>query len=69
MNTNSPTFCKMAHLGLNLDMSGMVQPCTISSYWIKDKDNNHMKLNKNTAEEAWNNEGRRQFVKNLENFL
>ena len=67
MNTNSPTFCKMAHLGLNLDMSGMVQPCTISSYWIKDKDNNHMKLNKNRAEEAWNNEGRRQFVKNLDN--
>lgn len=67
MNTNSPTFCKMAHLGLNFDMSGMVQPCTISSYWIKDKDNNHMKLNKNTAEEAWNNDGRRQFVKNLDN--
>ena len=34
--------------------------------WIKDKDNNHLRLNKNTLQEAWDNDGRKQFVKNLD---
>ena len=66
MNSKSSTYCKMAHLGLNCDMSGMVQPCTISTYWIKDKENNHLRLNKNTLQESWDNDGRKQFVKNLD---
>ncbi len=67
MADESPTHCKMANLGLNFDMSGMIQPCTISSYWIKDKNNNYMRLSSSTVEEAWNNEGRKQFVANLNN--
>ena len=47
----SDTHCKLAQLALNLDMSGMVSPCNITSHWLQDSNKENFRLNKDSIEE------------------
>jgi len=67
MSEKSPTYCKLANTSLNFDMSGMVGPCSQSSFWIKNKDNSHMRISSNTPQEMWDCESRKEFVNDLNN--
>jgi MoaA/NifB/PqqE/SkfB family radical SAM enzyme len=58
----SDTHCKLAQLALNLDMSGMVSPCNITSHWLQDNNKENFRLNKNSIEEIWNSSSRKELI-------
>ena len=66
MSKESSTYCKFAHLGINCDMSGMVQPCQLSTYWFKDQNGDFLHLKQDTLKDAWRSESRRQFIEKLD---
>jgi MoaA/NifB/PqqE/SkfB family radical SAM enzyme len=58
----SDTHCKLAQLALNLDMSGMVSPCNITSHWLQDNNKKNFRLNKNSIEEIWSSDSRKELI-------
>jgi len=58
----SDTHCKLAQLALNLDMSGMISPCNVTSHWLKNKNNENFRLNKNSIEEIWRSDSRKELI-------
>ena len=64
-----PIECKLVKLGLNLDMSGMVQPCNVAtneSICKKDDGTNYNLLN-DDIQEIWNSKSRRKIIEDHEN--
>lgn len=43
-------------------MSGMVSPCNVTSHWLKDHDGQNFRLNKNSIEEIWNSDSRKELI-------
>ena len=58
----SDTHCKLAQMALNLDMSGMVSPCNITSHWLQDNNKENFRLNKNSIEEIWHSDSRKELI-------
>lgn len=60
--------CKLAKLALNFDMSGMVQPCNLTSWYLKDlKDDRHYNVLTDDIKDIWNSEHRKQLIADHEN--
>ena len=67
-NNSSTTFCKLATLSLNLDMSGMVSPCNLTNYWLRDtKDARHFNLLDDDIKSIWNSSYRQELLKDHKN--
>ena len=64
---NSSTHCKLAKLSLNLDMSGMVSPCNLSNYWLKDKEGKNFRLIDDSIEDIWHSEHRKKLIEAHDN--
>lgn len=59
MSTN----CKLAKLALNFDMSGMVMPCNLTTWYLKDlKDDRHYNVLTDDVEKIWNSEHRKKLI-------
>jgi len=58
----SDTHCKLAQLALNLDMSGMVSPCNVTSHWLQNNNKENFRLNKHSIEEIWNSDSRKELI-------
>jgi radical SAM protein with 4Fe4S-binding SPASM domain len=59
MSTN----CKLAKLALNFDMSGMVMPCSLTKWYLKDlKDDRHFNVLTDDVEKIWNSEHRKKLI-------
>jgi len=56
------TECKLAKLALNFDMSGMVQPCHLTDYFLKDKDGRHFNVLTDDVKDIWNSEHRKKLL-------
>lgn len=52
---NSPTYCKLAEVALNLDMSGIVSPCSETNYWLEGEDRYHINVLKDDLSDVWKN--------------
>ncbi len=64
MNTN----CKLAKLALNFDMSGMVQPCNYTSWYLKDlKDERHYNVLTDDVKDIWESEHRKKLISDHDN--
>jgi radical SAM protein with 4Fe4S-binding SPASM domain len=63
------TKCKLAELSLMLDMSGMVSPCPICTWWYKDTtaEHHHMFDVNDDLRRVWKSPHRQEFVQHLEN--
>lgn len=60
--------CKLAKLALNFDMSGMVQPCNLTTWYLKDiKDDRHYNVLTDDVKDIWNSEHRKQLIADHEN--
>jgi sulfatase maturation enzyme AslB (radical SAM superfamily) len=55
MNSKSPTYCRLIELALNLDMSGMVSPCSETNFWVYGEDNYPVNLLKDDLSNIWQN--------------
>jgi len=58
----SDSKCLLAKLALNLDMSGMVSPCNITSHWLKDSDKNHFRLDSTPIQQIWDSDSRKELI-------
>lgn len=64
----SSTYCKLAELSLNLDMSGMVSPCNLTNYWLQDtKDERHFNLFTDDIKSVWHGAHRKKLLKDQKN--
>jgi len=60
--------CKLAKLALNFDMSGMVQPCNLTRWYLKDlKDNRHYNVLTDDVKDIWNSEHRKKLIEDHDN--
>ena len=60
--------CKLAKLALNFDMSGMVQPCNLTSWYLKDlKDDRHYNVLTDDVKTIWNSEHRKKLLDDHDN--
>jgi MoaA/NifB/PqqE/SkfB family radical SAM enzyme len=65
---NHPTYCKLAELSLNFDMSGMISPCNLTNYWLQDtKDARHFNLLTDDIKDIWNSEYRKKLLEDHKN--
>jgi len=59
MSTN----CKLAKLALNFDMSGIVQPCNLTTWYLKDlKDERHYNVLTDDVKTIWDSEHRKKLI-------
>jgi len=61
----STTYCSIAALSLNLDMSGMISPCQQSTHWLHTNDiNNHtmFQVGVDDLEDAWTSNHRQELL-------
>lgn len=64
MNTN----CKLAKLALNFDMSGMVQPCNLTTWYLKDlKNERHYNVLTDDVKKIWESEHRKKLIADHDN--
>ena len=50
-------------MGLNFDMSGMVQPCNQNiGYYLQDEDKKHYNVLTDDLKEIWNSKHRKQLL-------
>ena len=57
------TKCKLAKLALNFDMSGMVQPCNFTTWYLKDlKDERHYNVLTDDVRDIWGSEHRKKLI-------
>ena len=64
MSTN----CKLAKLALNFDMSGMVQPCPATTWYLKDlKDGRHYNVLTDDVKKIWDSEHRKKLIADHDN--
>jgi len=64
----SSTYCKLAELSLNLDMSGMVSPCTLTDYYLRDtKDERHFNLLNDDIKDVWHSDYRKKLLEDHKN--
>ncbi len=64
-----PIECKLVKLGLNLDMSGMVQPCNVAtneSICKKENGSNYNLLN-DDIKEIWHSKSRQKIIEDHKN--
>jgi hypothetical protein len=62
-NNSSTTFCKLATMSLNFDMSGMVSPCNLTNYWLRDtNDKRHYNLLTDDVQDIWDSEYRKKLL-------
>jgi radical SAM protein with 4Fe4S-binding SPASM domain len=55
--------CKLLKLGLNFDMSGMVQPCNqLLGYYLQDENKRHYNVLTDDLKEIWNSKHRKQLI-------
>ena len=55
--------CKLLKLGLNFDMSGMVQPCNQNfGYYLHDENNKKYNVLTHDVKEIWNSKHRKQLL-------
>ena len=60
--------CKLAKLALNFDMSGMVQPCNLTSWYLKDlKDDRHYNVLTDDVKTIWDSEHRKKLLDDHDN--
>ncbi len=64
MSTN----CKLAKLGLNFDMSGKVNPCNLTRYYLEDVDSGeHYNVLTDDVKTIWDSKHRKQFIDDHDN--
>jgi radical SAM protein with 4Fe4S-binding SPASM domain len=57
------TKCKLAKLSLNFDMSGMVQPCNLTTWYLKDlKDERYYNVLTDDVKTIWESEHRKKLI-------
>lgn len=62
------TKCKLAKLALNFDMSGMVQPCNLTRWYLKDlKDEKEYNVLTDDVKTIWNSEHRKKLIADHDN--
>jgi len=62
------TKCKLAKLALNFDMSGMVQPCNLTDWYLKDlKDERHYNVLTDDVKKIWDSEHRKKLLQDHDN--
>tara|TARA_Y100000748_G_scaffold246629_1_gene211127 strand:+ start:1222 stop:2406 length:1185 start_codon:yes stop_codon:yes gene_type:complete len=62
------TKCKLAKLALNFDMSGMVQPCNLTTWYLKDlKDERHYNVLTDDVKKIWESEHRKKLIADHDN--
>ena len=62
------TKCKLAKMTLNFDMSGMVQPCNLTTWYLKDlKDNRHYNVLTDDVKKIWDSEHRKKLIADHDN--
>ena len=62
------TKCKLAKLALNFDMSGMVQPCNFTTWYLKDlKDQRHYNVLTDDVKKIWDSEHRKKLITDHDN--
>ena len=62
------TNCKLAKLSLNFDMSGMVQPCNLTTWYLKDlKDQRHYNVLTDDVKKIWDSEHRKKLITDHDN--
>ncbi len=60
--------CKLLKLGLNFDMSGMVQPCNQNTgYYLQDEDKKHYNVLNDDLKEIWHSNHRKQLLEDHAN--
>ncbi len=60
--------CKLLKLGLNFDMSGMVQPCNQNiGYYLQDEDKKKYNVLNNDLKEIWHSNHRKQLLEDHAN--
>lgn len=64
----SSTKCKLAKMALNFDMSGIVMPCNLTTWYLKDlKDDRHFNISTDDVEKIWNSEHRKKLIEDHDN--
>ena len=62
------TTCKLAKLSLNFDMSGMVQPCNLTTWYLKKpKDGKFYNVLTDDVKTIWNSEHRKKLIADHDN--
>lgn len=61
------TECKFAQLALNLDMSGMVQPCHLTQWFLQDTDKRHFNVLTDDIKKIWSSEHRKKLLEDHQN--
>jgi len=60
--------CKLAKLALNFDMSGMVQPCNLTNWYLRDlKDKRHYNILTDDVKTIWQSEHRKKLLNDHDN--
>ena len=60
--------CKLAKLALNFDMSGMVQPCNLTTWYLMDlKDDRHYNVLTDDVKTIWDSEHRKKLLNDHDN--
>lgn len=60
--------CKLLKLGLNFDMSGMVQPCNQNiGYFLQDENNRNYNVLEHDLKDIWNSKHRKQLLEDHSN--
>lgn len=68
MDKNMSLKCKLANLALNFDMSGMVQPCNHTTWYLKNlKDDRHYNVKTDDVKDIWNSEHRKKLLEDHKN--
>lgn len=62
-----PLECKLAQLSLNFDMSGMVQPCNLTDWYLKDDCGRHFNVLTDELKTIWTSEHRRKLLEDHKN--
>ena len=63
MSTN----CKFAKLALNFDMSGKVQPCNFTRYYLENDKQDHFNVLSDDIKKIWNSEHRKKLISDHNN--
>ncbi len=61
------TKCKFAKMALNFDMSGMVMPCNLTNYYLKDDKDRHYNVLTDDVKDIWHSAHRKKLIDDHEN--
>jgi len=59
--------CKLAKLALNLDMSGKVQPCNLTDWYLEDKNGKHFNVLTDDLKNIWHSDHRKKLLEDHKN--